>query len=126
MRHGSARGKAVQRFAAFCLSSFLGQGSALAEPNAELQTSEKMRLSYWEAGGPRWFAASRLELGVYTKQQIALGYGTPYWENAAVEAFVMSTFSFAAGYAGIRGSLPFLDLRVGARDTYSYNRSFLP
>jgi dTDP-4-dehydrorhamnose 3,5-epimerase len=37
--------------------------------------------------------------------------GMPYWANTTVEAFVMSTPSFAAGYVGVRGSLPFLDLR---------------
>src|SRR5262249_37955010 len=31
-----------------------------------------------------------------------------------------------AGYAGIRGTLPFLDLRIGTRYTYSYHRSLLP
>jgi hypothetical protein len=85
----------------------------------------KQRLSYWEDGEPRFFAAGRIEAGLYVKPQIAVGYGQPYWINVNVEAFAISTTAFGAGYAGIRGALPFLDLRIGARYTYSYYRSFL-
>jgi hypothetical protein len=126
MRSRPAWKKTARSCAAFGFSALLGHRSALAEPKAELQPAEKTKLSYWEDGDPRWFAASRTELGLYAKQQIAVGYGMPYWANTSVEAFVMSTTSFAAGYAGLRGSLPFLDLRIGARDTYAYSRSFLP
>jgi hypothetical protein len=98
-----------------------------AEPVAEPASKAKgRRLSYWDHGEPRFFAASRLELGLYAKPQVAVGYGKPYWMNATAEAFGITTLSFGAGYAGIRGSLSFLDLRVGARYTLSYDRSFLP
>src|SRR6266446_3233999 len=122
MRNRAAWKKAAWSSAALCTSTILGHGSALAEPNAELQPAEKTKLSYWQDGEPRPFVASRLEVGLYAKEQLAVGYGMPYWANTTVEAFVMSTPSFAAGYVGVRGSLPFLDLRVGARDTYSYSR----
>jgi hypothetical protein len=83
-------------------------------------------LSYWDQGDPRFFVAARAEGGLYAKPQISVGYGKPYWINVSAEAYGISTTSFGAGYAGIRGSLPFLDLRIGARYTYSYYRSFLP
>src|SRR4051812_33081801 len=84
---------------------------------------EKRKLSYWDQGNPRAFVSGRLELGLYVKQQIAVGYGQPNWFSVSAEAFGISTFSFGGGYAGIRGSLPFLDLRLGTRYTYSYDRS---
>jgi len=59
------------------------------------------------------------------KPQVAVGYGLPHWANVSAEAFGISTMSFGAGYAGIRGYLPFVDLRVGARYTSSYYRSFV-
>lgn len=126
MRHRSAWEKAAERCAAFCVSSFLFYPAALAEPGTELQPVEATKLSYWQDGESRLFAAARLEVGLYAKPQVAVGYGKPYWANMTVEAFGISTSAFGAAYAGVRGSLPFLDLRVGARDTYSYNRSFLP
>jgi hypothetical protein len=104
---------------------------ALAIPPAPAKTEtnpvteKKERLSYWDQGEPRPFVASRIEVGLYTKPQIAVGYGKPYWMSATAEVFGITTFSFGAGYAGIRGSLPFLDLRIGTRYSYSYDRAFL-
>src|SRR5947207_2108779 len=68
---------------------------------------EKVTLSYWDQGDPRLFVAARAEGGLYAKPQISVGYGKPYWINASAEAYGISTTSFGAGYAGIRGSLPF-------------------
>jgi hypothetical protein len=103
-------------------------GSAwAAEPKFDKPSPlQKRQLSYWDQGEPRLFVSGREELGLYVKSQVAAGYGQPYWFNATVEAFGMSTTSFGAGYAGIRGALPFLDLRIGSRYTYSYHRSLLP
>jgi hypothetical protein len=85
----------------------------------------RTKLSYWDQPPPRWFVSSRIEAGGYVKPQAAIGYGEPHWAWAGAEAWLMSTFSFAAAYFGIRGSLPFVDLRLGLRNTYSYHRSFL-
>jgi hypothetical protein len=125
MRHRSAWARAAERCVALVIS-VLWHGSAFAAPQAELEPVEKEKLSYWQEGNPRFFAAARVEVGLYVKPQVAVGYGKPYWANATLEAFGISTTSFAAAYAGVRGSLPFFDLRIGARDTYSYSRSFLP
>src|SRR5947207_12964727 len=92
---------------------------------AETSSPEKMRLSYWDQGDARPFSSGRVEAGLYLKPQMAFGYGKPFWANATVEGYGISTTSFGAGYGGIRGTLPFLDLRMGARYTYSYYRSFL-
>lgn len=82
---------------------------------------------YWAEGATRPFLASKLEAGlVYAKPHVALGYGKPYWIWAGMEAYAITTNSFAAGYVGVRGSLPIVNLSIGTRYTRSYYRSFLP
>jgi hypothetical protein len=84
-------------------------------------------VDYWQGGAPRPFVSSRIEGGIiYAKPQVAVGYGQPYWTWIGIEAYPMTTNSFFAGYVGIRAALPFLSLSFGARDSYSYYRSFLP
>jgi len=107
-----------------CVATLVGRDSAAQQGGPVLPETTKQ--PYWQEGEPRLFAAARIEAGLYLKPQVAVGYGLPYWMNATVEAYGISTASFGAGYAGIRGSLPFFDLRVGGRYTYSYYRSFLP
>ncbi len=95
-----------------------GARTDLADPNLEI--------SPWAAGKPRLFASSRIDAGVgYGKVQVAAGYGLPHWAWVGVEAYPISTFEFAGVYAGLRGSLPFLDLAIGVRDSASYRRGFL-
>jgi hypothetical protein len=101
---------------------------AMAETSTATRESglEKRKLSYWAEGPFRWFLSSRTEFGIYAKAQVALGYGQPFWMWTGAETWAMTTTSFAAGYFGFRGTLPFLDLRLGARYTHSYFRSLLP
>jgi hypothetical protein len=87
---------------------------------------QRRTLSYWDQGNPRFFVSGRTEAGLYLKQQLAVGYGQPHWFMVTGEAFGISTFSFGGAYAGVRGALPFLDLRLGTRYSYSYKRSYLP
>ncbi len=100
--------------------------AAAAETTSEQPELGQSRFAYWNQGRARPFGAARMEAGLYLKPQIAVGYGEPYWINTTAETYGISTTSFGAGYGGIRGTLPFLELRVGARYTYSYYRSFLP
>jgi hypothetical protein len=81
--------------------------------------------SYWEGTKPRWFVSGNLEGGVYLKPQIRVGYGQPHWMWVGIEAYPVITPGFAGGYAGIRGTLPVLDLRFGVRDSFSFDRSYL-
>jgi hypothetical protein len=87
---------------------------------------QKRILSYWDQGEARPFVASQIEVGLYVKPQISVGYGLPYWINTIAEVFAITTTSFGGVYGGIRGTLPFLDVRIGTRYTWSYHRSFLP
>jgi hypothetical protein len=121
MRRGSVCEGACALLALSAILERDARGEPIGPPPVE-----KVTLSYWDQGDPRFFVAARAEAGLYAKPQISVGYGKPYWINASAEAYGISTTSFGAGYAGIRGSLPFLDLRIGARYTYSFYRSFLP
>lgn len=101
---------------------------ALAANGAPIQPPETPeRPDYWSQGRTRAFVSSQLGGGaVYAKPQIALGYGKPFWSWFGIEAYALSTNSFAAGYAGVRGALPFANITLGVRESYSYLRSFLP
>lgn len=46
--------------------------------------------------------------------------------DVGAEAYAITTNAFFATYAGTRASLPFLDVTIGVRDTWSYAHSFLP
>ena len=82
--------------------------------------------SYWADGAPRLFVSSRIDAGFgYGKAQLAAGYGKPYWMWIGVEAFPITTYEFAAFYAGLRAYLPFADLALGVRDNYSYKFGWL-
>jgi hypothetical protein len=99
-------------------------GEADEAPKAPKRPSE--RLSYWADSEPRVFVSSRIDAGFgYGKAQVAVGYGQPYWMWIGVEAFPITTYEFAAFYAGLRAYLPFADLALGARDNYSYKFGFL-
>jgi hypothetical protein len=108
-------------------SAFVAKKAVAGDDRTEKRTGlDERQLSYWDQGKARLFVSGRLEGGLYAKPQVAVGYGQPHWFNATAEAYAISTMSFGAGYAGLRGTLPFLDLRVGTRYTFSYYRSLLP
>jgi len=121
----------ANRLAHALIVAMLARKTAAAEPSTDKSRFEKglekRTLSYWDQGKPpRFYVSGRTEAGLYTKEQLAIGYGQPYWFSVSAEAFGISTFSFGGAYAGVRGTLPFLDLRLGTRYSYSYKRSYLP
>jgi len=82
--------------------------------------------TYWQRGRVRPFLAATFELGfAYLRPQLAAGYGRPHWLWAGVEAYPVASPSGFGQYFGIRGALPFLSLRAGARYYRSFDRTFL-
>lgn len=80
----------------------------------------------WELGGPRPFFSAQLDVGyLYVRPRVAVGYGKPFHRWVGIEAnpFILAGQA-AGGYAGIRLDLPNFDIRVGGRQTYSFNRSY--
>lgn len=81
---------------------------------------------YWSVGKPRWFIAARPEVGTpYAKPYISLGYGQPHWLWLGVDVNAIVTLEMAQAYAGVRASSPILDLAIGLRDTWSFDKHFL-
>lgn len=81
---------------------------------------------YWSVGEPRWFLASKSDLGIfYVRPHLAAGYGLPHWFWAGVDVNAMSTIEFGQVYAGVRASSPLLDVTFGVRDSFAYLRPLL-
>jgi hypothetical protein len=81
---------------------------------------------YWSVGEPRWFLASKSDLGFfYVRPHVAFGYGLPHWFWAGIDVNAMSTIEFGQFYGGVRASSPLLDLTFGMRDSFAYKRPFL-
>jgi hypothetical protein len=80
----------------------------------------------WGQGDARPFAASTVDFGyIYLRPRLSLGYGRPHADWVGVDLNPIFQGSGLGAYGGIRASLPFLDLRLGVRGFYSFERSFL-
>ena len=81
---------------------------------------------YWEAGRPRAFLSSILELGIfYYRPSLAVGYGEPHRRWVGVETQARMTAGSGSEYVGLRAAIPEVDLRVGGRYQLATNQSYL-
>lgn len=81
---------------------------------------------YWSVGKPRFFLAARPEIGTpYAKPYVSLGYGMPHWLWLGVDVNAIVTLEMAQAYAGLRAASPILDLAIGLRDTWSFDKHFM-
>lgn len=79
----------------------------------------------WELGGPRPFFSTVVDLGyLYVRPRVQVGYGKPFHKWIGVEANPSMSANSAGAYAGLRLDLPNFDLRLGGRQTYSFQRSY--
>jgi hypothetical protein len=79
---------------------------------------------FW--GRERVFVSGILDLGfLFLQPRFHVGYGVPHemWVGAEVDPIISG--SGIGVYAGVRGEIPFGDLRVGGRYRYNWTRSFL-
>ncbi len=89
-----------------------------ARPVAERNT--------WASSRPRAFVATQIDAGyLYLRPRVAVGYGRPHFQWLGLEANPIVTNGAVAGWAGLRASTPFADLRAGARTVYSLQRGYL-
>ena len=80
----------------------------------------------WELGGPRPFFSTLVDIGyLYFRPRVQLGWGKPFHKWVGIEANPSISTNSTGGYAGVRIDIPHFDIRVGARQTYSFNRSYL-
>ncbi len=121
----------------------LGLAAAAAAPSAFAQDPSSLPASgtsgaatpsfgtaekrpYWEAGKPRAFVSSILELSIfYYRPTLAVGYGEPHWQWIGVETQARLTAGSGSEYLGLRASWPNFDIRAGARYQIAANQSYL-
>jgi hypothetical protein len=90
------------------------------DPNARPENG------YWSVGVPRWFLATKSELGApYVKPYFSVGYGLPNWIWGGVDVNAILTTSMAQVYSGVRASTPVFDVAFGARNTWSFDKPLL-
>lgn len=81
----------------------------------------------WSEGHSRPFASTTIDVGfVYVRPRLALGYGQPFTRWFGVEANPTATGNGLGLYGGLRLQLPYFDLRLGPRYSFSFDRSYLP
>ncbi len=97
-------------------------------PKLQISPSKiRPSLGYWSVGKPRWFLSTKSDLGTfYAKPYLSGGYGLPHWIWVGADLNAISTLEFGQVYGGVRASSPLLDLAFGVRDTFSYEKPFLP
>ena len=100
--------------------------AAVAEQQAEGGEPPEPLLSPWQSDEDTWFVSGTTDAGIiYLRPRVMLGYGSPHWKFVALDAYVTVTNSFTSPYAGWRATFPFLDVFLGARTVYPYNRRVL-
>lgn len=106
-----------------CLGVLFARESAAEKPPQK----PPPKYSAWQSDHHSFFVASASDLGIiYFRPHATVGWGAPFWQFVGVDAYAITTNSFAAGYVGWRASLPWLDVQMGYRKTVGYDRRFLP
>lgn len=93
-----------------------------------LTTGVEQARPYWTGSGPaRFFLAAQLEGGpLYFRPTLQAGYGKPHHQWLGAETASSLTISGTRYYAGLRGVLPNLGLRVGLRYESPFQQNLLP
>jgi hypothetical protein len=82
--------------------------------------------SYWSRGPARSFVATSIDVGyLYLRPRLLLGYGRPFWRAIAFEAGPEVSASYLSGFAGLRATLPYVNLRLGGRYVFAFQHYFL-
>lgn len=82
--------------------------------------------SYWSRGPARSFVATSIDVGyLYLRPRLLLGYGRPFWRAIAFEAGPEVSASQLSAFAGLRATLPYVNLRVGGRYVFAFQHYFL-
>ncbi|GMV14537.1 MAG: hypothetical protein HS104_17905 [Polyangiaceae bacterium] len=82
--------------------------------------------SYWERGLSRPFASASLELGfAYARPEVSVGFGRPFYRAMSLDAKPLVTSEGAGFYGGVRGTVPFLELRAGVRKFEAFDHKLL-
>ena len=81
----------------------------------------------WAAFPSRLFVATTVDVGyVYARPRVTLGYGKPFTTFVGLDVNPIATNTGLGLYGGLRGAVPYLDLRVGARQFWAFSHTYLP
>lgn len=81
----------------------------------------------WSTFPPRLFVATTVDVGyVYARPRVTLGYGKPFTTFVGLDVNPIATSTGLGLYGGLRGAVPYLDLRVGAREFWAFSHTYLP
>ena len=80
----------------------------------------------WSVGDMRPFVAGLFDTGyLYIRPRFSFGYGRPHHTWIGIDANPLASGEGVGGYLGLRGALPMVNLRIGGRGFYTFERSFL-
>jgi hypothetical protein len=80
----------------------------------------------WSSGRVRPFVAATVDAGfLYLRPRVSAGYGRPHSLWAGPEANPIFAGSATGGFVGVRAATPAIDLRLGVRTLYAFERNFL-
>ncbi|MFK7986887.1 MAG: hypothetical protein AB8I08_12755 [Sandaracinaceae bacterium] len=97
------------------------EDAAVPEPPAAGEVGE---IPFW--GNPRLFVSGILDVGfLFLQPRFHAGYGVPHELWLGLELDPIISGSGIGVYGGIRGEIPYADLRIGARYRFNWTRSFL-
>jgi hypothetical protein len=105
----------------------IAESSAAAVPQPPVVAAaleERERPPFW--GRERGFVGGMLDLGfLFVEPRFHFGYGVPHqlWFGGEVNPIISG--SGLGLYAGLRGAVPWGDLRLGGRYRFNWTRSFL-
>lgn len=110
-----------------------GSNIARADPPTPPPTSDvdplsvpMMHRGHWASGESRWFLSSTIDFGyLYLRPRLTAGYGRPFVLWAGADINPIASGSGLGAYAGLRGQIPWGDLRVGARGFRAFDHKFL-
>ena len=99
---------------------------SIAPPPLTGDIEQVGKRAFWRAGRTRWFFASTTELGnLYVRGGGAVGYGRPHWNWFGAEGSSAISPGGGVAYGGLRLAFPFVDVRAGARYTFTSGDAFL-
>jgi hypothetical protein len=96
------------------------------QPGSSSGVDVTAKLPYWGVGTSRAFVASTFQAGiVYYRTNFAAGFGKPHWSWIGAEGDAVISPDGGSIYAGVRGTLPQFEVRVGARHTFTVDEYVL-
>jgi hypothetical protein len=95
-------------------------------PTSEDNLMDPRMSRSWGAMPSRYFISTAFDVGfVYVRPRVSVGYGKPFTSWIGFDANPIAQSSGVGAYGGLRIQIPYVDLRLGPRYFFSFNRSVL-